>query len=132
MQEKFDDVVDGGDFDSRAYPIDGAELEYQKWLRKFAPHAASAPLARHHIRAWEWAEGIQAGNPPPALIECWFRGGGKSTTMELISSRIAVKAARRFLLYVCSTQDAANRHVADISNTMEKCGIERAINKYGY
>jgi len=133
MEEKFDEVIDGGDFDSgKAVPITGHELDYSRWLKTYAPHAASAELGEHHRRAWEWAEGIVEGNPPPALIECWFRGGGKSTTMELISSRIAVKASRRFLLYVCATQDAANRHVADIANTMEKCGIERAINKYGY
>jgi hypothetical protein len=132
MQERFDIQVDGSEFGSVAHPIDGHEMDYQRWLKRYAPHAASAPLAKHHIRAWEWAESIEANNPPPALIECWFRGGGKSTTMELISSRIAVKATRRFLLYVCSTQDAANRHVADIANTMEKCGIQRAINKYGY
>jgi hypothetical protein len=52
--------------------------------------------------------------------------------MELIASRIAVRATRRFLLYVCATQEAANRHVQDIATTMERCGIERAVNKYGF
>lgn len=133
MEEELDTIIRVGDFDQgRAYPIEGSELGYQAWLRTYAPHAASSPLAAHHIRAWEWAEGISAGNPPPALIECWFRGGGKSTTMELISSRIAVKATRRFLLYVCATQEMADRHVQDIANTMERCGIERAVNKYGF
>jgi hypothetical protein len=81
MQEKFDENIDGSEFGSVAHPIEGHELEYSKWLKRYAPHAASAPLAKHHIRAWDWAEGIETGNPPPALIECWFRGGGKSTTM---------------------------------------------------
>ena len=84
MQERFDIQVDGSEFGSVAHPIDGHEMDYQRWLKRYAPHAASAPLAKHHIRAWEWAESIEANNPPPALIECWFRGGGKSTTMELI------------------------------------------------
>jgi len=66
------------------------------------------------------------------LIECWFRGGGKYTTVELISSWTAVRATRRFLLYVCATQDAANRHVSDIAGVMERCGIERAVNQYGF
>lgn len=133
MREKLDDAIDMGDFDdTKAHPINGHEMPYQQWLKVFAPHAASSEMGAHHTRAWEWAESIQDGTPPPALIECWFRGGGKSTTMELIASRISVKASRRFLLYVCATQDAANRHVADIATTMERCGIERAINKYGY
>ncbi len=133
MEEEFDTIVKNGDFDSgSAHPMDGHELPYDQWLRTYAPHAASSPLGEHHIRAWEWAETINLGETPPALIECWFRGGGKSTTMELISSRVAVKGSRRFLLYVCATQDMADRHVQDIATTMERCGIERAVNRYGF
>lgn len=133
MDGEFDTILKMGDFDNgRAFPIEGAEMDYRTWLRTYAPHAASSPLGEHHVRAWEWAEGIEEGNPPPALIECWFRGGGKSTTMELIASRIAVKATKRFLLYVCATQEMADRHVQDIATTMERCGIERAVNKYGF
>lgn len=131
--DDLDQTIQIGDFDSgNAYPSDGADLDYKQWLKTYARHAASSPLGEHHIRAWEWADKIVQKNPPPALIECWFRGGGKSTTMELISSRIAVRATRRFLLYVCATQEAANRHVQDIATTMERCGIERAVNKYGF
>lgn len=131
--DDLEQTIQIGDFDSgSAYPSDGAELDYRHWLKAYAPHAASSPLGEHHIRAWEWADGIKQKDPPPALIECWFRGGGKSTTMELIASRIAVRATRRFLLYVCATQEAANRHVQDIATTMERCGIERAVNKYGF
>ena len=133
LDQQIGEHIQSGDFNSSgAFPIDGSEMPYQSWLRAYVSNATSSPLAEHHIRAWEWAEGIVEGNPPPALIECWFRGGGKSTTMELIASRIAVKASRRFLLYVCATQDAANRHVQDIASTMERCGIERAVNKYGF
>jgi hypothetical protein len=133
MDARLKDIIDTGDYNSgRAYSINGAELDYQKWLKTYAPHAASSSLGEHHKRAWEWAENIVQGEPPPALIECWFRGGGKSTTMELVSARIAVKGTRRFLLYVCSTQEAADRHVTDIATTMERCGIERAMNRYGF
>lgn len=133
MTNEFDTILRTGDFDSgKAFPIEGSELDFRSWLRMYAPHAASSPLGDHHVRAWEWAESIEPTNPPPALIECWFRGGGKSTTMELIASRIAVKASKRFLLYVCATQEMADRHVQDIATTMERCGIERAVNKYGF
>jgi len=133
LEEQIGQVIETGDYDSgRAFAIDGAQLDYKHWLRTYAPHATSSELGVHHIRAWDWAEGITAGAPPPALIECWFRGGGKSTTMEHIAARIAVKGSRRFLLYVCSTQEAADRHVSDIAHTMERCGIERALNRYGF
>jgi hypothetical protein len=130
---ELNDYADNGAFDGgTAYPIQGHDMPYPDWLRVYAPQAASSKMGDHHIRAWEWAEKLEAGQAPPALIECWFRGGGKSTTMELISSRLAVKASRRFLLYVCATQDAANRHVSDIAGVMERCGIERAVNQYGF
>ena len=133
LEDQIGMVIETGDYDSgKAFAIDGASLDYKHWLKTFAPHAISSELGEHHIRAWEWAEGIKAGDPPPALIECWFRGGGKSTTMEHIAARIAVKGSRRFLLYVCSTQEAADRHVSDIAHTMERCGIERALNRYGF
>ena len=133
LNAQIGEVIKTGDYDSgRAFPIDGASLDYKTWLRTFAPHAMSSELGTHHERAWEWAESISPGTPPPALIECWFRGGGKSTTMEHIAARIAVKGTRRFLLYVCSTQEAADRHVSDIAHTMERCGIERALNRYGF
>ncbi len=96
----------------------GHELSYESWLSTYAPHAASSKLGDHHHRAWQWAEKLEPGFTPPALIECWFRGGGKSTTMELIVSRLAVKATRRFVVYVCATQDMADRHVQDIATAM--------------
>ena len=133
LEEELAETISAGDFDSgKATPLTGADLDYTTWLKTYAPHAASSKLADHHKRAWDWSDGFSPGMPPPALIECWFRGGGKSTTMELIVSRTAVRATRRFALYVCATQDAANRHVSDIANAMEKCGIERAVNQYGF
>ena len=133
MGDQIQLVLETGDYDSgRAAAIDGALMDYATWLRTYAPHAMSSSLGEHHKRAWEWAESIEPGVVPPALIECWFRGGGKSTTMEHIAARIAVKGSKRFLLYVCSTQEAADRHVSDIAHTMERCGIERALNRYGF
>ena len=133
LQAEIDVAMEMGDFDSGlATSLPGTELNYEDWLRTYAPHSASSTLAEHHHRAWQWAEDITIGKFGSALIECWFRGGGKSTTMELIVSRLAVKASRRFVVYVCATQDMADRHVQDIATAMERCGIERAVNKYGF
>jgi len=133
LQSEIDQAIELGDYDSGlATALPGHDMHYEDWLRVYAPHAASSTLAEHHHRAWQWAEDIAPGKFGPALIECWFRGGGKSTTMELIVSRLAVKATRRFAVYVCATQDMADRHVQDIATAMERCGIERAVNKYGF
>jgi hypothetical protein len=133
LQDELGNAIELGDFDSGlATALPGADMDYADWLRVYAPHSASSKLGEHHHRAWKWAEDITPGKFVPALIECWFRGGGKSTTMELIVSRLAVKATRRFAVYVCATQDMADRHVQDIATAMERCGIERAVNKYGF
>jgi hypothetical protein len=133
LEDELQQAIEVGDYDSgTASKLPGHELEYEPWLSAYAPHAASSRLAEHHHRAWQWAESLEPSKSPAALIECWFRGGGKSTTMELIVSRLAVKATRRFVVYVCATQDMADRHVQDIATAMERCGIERAINKYGF
>ena len=133
LGDELSQAIEVGDYDNGvASKLIGHELTYETWLSTYAPHAASSKLGDHHHRAWQWAEKLEPGFTPPALIECWFRGGGKSTTMELIVSRLAVKATRRFVVYVCATQDMADRHVQDIATAMERCGIERAVNKYGF
>lgn len=116
---------------SEVYPLASAGMDWQAWLDRFCPAATSSPFAAHHVRAWEWFEGLEQGTEPPALIECWPRGHGKSTTVELAIVRQAVKATRRFVLYVCRTQDAANYHVQSIASVMERIGVDRAVNKYG-
>lgn len=115
-----------------AYLLPGAELEYAAWIARYAPSAALCPMAVHHDRAWNWFEELTPGVRPPALIECWSRGHGKSTTVELALSRQAVKATRRFALYVSSQQAAANRHVQHVATRMERVGIARAVNQYGF
>ena len=72
MDARLKEVIDTGDYDSgKAFKINGSELDYLTWLKTFAPHAASSELAPHHKRAWDWAEGLEQGVTPPALIECW-------------------------------------------------------------
>ena len=111
--------------------LPGAELHWTEWVRQFAPRATALPMAAYHERIWEWFEELQPGVKPAALVECVFRGGGKSTTVELALARQAVRADRRFALYVSATQQAANRHVQAVAATMERVGIERSVNKYG-
>ncbi|MES2462062.1 MAG: hypothetical protein V4671_15870 [Armatimonadota bacterium] len=116
----------------KSFPLPGADLDYREWISLNCPGAASSALAPHHERAWEWWEALQPGVKPPALIECWFRGAGKSTTVELALARQAVKAERRFALYISSTQKSANRHVGSVATTMQSVGIKRLVSVYGH
>jgi hypothetical protein len=89
-------------------------------------------MGAHHRRVWAWAEALTPGVKPPALLECWSRGHGKSTTAELVGARLVIRAARRFILYVSCTQDAANRHVGSVAAVLERAGVERSIGAYGH
>jgi hypothetical protein len=116
--------------ETKALP-DG-DLPYREWLERYAPLATRAPLADFHESAWEWFAGLTPGERPPAFLAPWARGLGKSTTVELGTTWTAVRGARRFALYVSATQQAANRHLADMAATMAAAGVERQVNKYGH
>jgi predicted phage terminase large subunit-like protein len=106
-------------------------LPWQKWLQTNFPSICSSPLADRHIRLWEWVERLTLGERAKSFIAIWPRGGAKSTTVELACARLCIKRSRRFVLYVCETQDQANKHVQAIASLLEKLGIERALNVYG-
>lgn len=46
-------------------------------------------------------------------------------------ARLAVTLKRKFVLYVCATQDQADHHVQAISSLLESAGVERRLGKYG-
>lgn len=88
-------------------------------------------MAERHIRLWDWFDRLQLGVKPDAAVECWPRGGAKSTTVELCVTRLICAARRRFILYVSGTQDQANKHLGAISESLEALGVGRAVNAYG-
>lgn len=96
------------------------------------PQATSHALAQRHIRLWEWAESLEEGFAPRARVEVWPRGGGKSTTAELVVVRIGVQLKRRYVLYVSATQEQADKHVGAIATFMERAGLQRSLNVYGH
>lgn len=106
-------------------------LPWEQWVRTYFPGAASKPFAERHRRLWEWIDALTPGVAPYAQIECWPRGGGKSTSVELGIVRVGEKLTRRFALYVSGTQEQANKHVQAIAGRFEALGRGRAVNKYG-
>lgn len=99
--------------------------------RHFA-HVVSRGLAARHERVYAWADQLIKGHAPPdPLFEIWARGGGKSTTAEMIVTRVGQRLSRQFGLYVSGTQDQADRHVQSIANLVERIGFLRAVNKFG-
>lgn len=112
---------------------DTQALPWREWIDKHFTAFATAPFADHHIEAWEWASSLQEQGEHPAFIACWPRGGGKSTTIELICAWLGSQPEprRHYVLYVSETQPQADRHVQAIAGMLERVGISRAVNEYG-
>lgn len=109
------------------------ETPWQQWLHKHFANYITAPFAPRHVRFWEWVNSLQPKVKPRSRVECWPRGGGKSSTIELGCTYIgaAPNPVRHYVLYVCETQEQANLHVAAVGAMLERVGVKRAVNQYG-
>jgi hypothetical protein len=111
------------------YPLPGAEIPWQDWLKAKFAKATEKPLARRHIAFWEWLDSIEAGRRKQARVEIWARGGGKSINVEIGIGRLASKLTRRFGLYVCGIQDQADAHVGSCAKWLTAAGANPALTK---
>lgn len=106
----------------------GIPHEWRPWLAKAAP--GITVFADRHIRLWTWFDALTPTATPPARIEDWPRGGGKSSSVELGTTFAGSTGRRTFALYVSGTQAKADVHLQTISGVLERLGIARAVNKY--
>lgn len=88
------------------------------------------PTGNRHLRVWNWYGQMQPDIPCVSRVEIWGRGGAKSTIAEQGCAYLACSLKRRFVLYVCGTQDQANLHVQATAALLERMGVPRALNKY--
>ena len=96
-----------------------APRDWQLWCQKLFPKHFSAPFAQRHIELWEWAESITLYNQVDSFLAFWSRGGAKSTNAEAIVTKIGADERRKYVLYVSSTQEKADTHVASIAGMIE-------------
>ena len=118
---------------ARAVRVSGAvensraeiEIDYMTWLNAIFPEQMSgyrelAPF-HHELLAHAWA--IRRGVRPKPFFAIWFRGAGKSTLGEMIAVMLGALEWRKYVLYVCNTQDQANDHVNNIRTLIENSQI---------
>jgi hypothetical protein len=98
--------------------------QWREWLAELFPTAVSAPMAPHHVQFWEhvWAIGYPSG--PRPFFGIWSREGGKSTNVELASVALGVRGARKYIIYVRKTQEAADLSVSNIKEKLESPAVE--------
>lgn len=114
------------------HPLPGAEKPWDLWLGDVAPDINVSLMAPEHRAMWVWIDSLVPGVAPVALFLDWPRDFGKTTSMRLAMARLATTITRRFGLYVCSTQEAANNHIVSIRTHFETLGMVRAESKYGH
>lgn len=77
------------------------------------------PFAQPHEELWQWVDAIEINASPHPFLAVWPRGRGKSTTTEAAVADTGIRKVRNYCLYVCATQDQADKHVATIARMLE-------------
>jgi hypothetical protein len=104
---------------------------WRAWVKQYASHFHLQSKSRHEA-LWDWFARLEDGVSPPARIEDWPRGGGKSSSVEYGATYAGTTGRRTFGLYVSGTQAKADVHVQSIAGILERMGIARAVNKYNH
>lgn len=113
--------------------------DWQGWLAAVFSSYVRPPFAPYHAEFWEWVWALEAGKSADPFVAIWPRGFGKSQSAETACAMVAARQSRRYVLYVCETQDRADTHVQNIANLLESKGFaahyreqaERRVGKYG-
>jgi hypothetical protein len=118
---------------------DAIEVSPSLWLPTIYPSYVTHAFADRHDAFWSWLWSIEKDERPRPFVGIWPRGGGKSVSAEIGCVSLGARGQRKYALYVCETQDQADKHVQTIAALMEtpllseyypKIG-RRAVGKYG-
>lgn len=107
--------------------------QWEVWFRRLTPKLKD--FAPHHKTSGQWLQALKPEVRPVPEIDIWPRGHGKSTFAEHGVAYVAERKKRRFALYICATQDAAEIHVSNIQALLERIGGtvgRRLENAYGH
>lgn len=108
------------------YAVDAAPPDHWRdWLTQLFPQYVGAGFASRHEAFWDWVWAVQEGVRPRPFVAIWPRGGAKSTSAELATVALGARGRRRYVLYVCETQEQADDHVANIAALLESASIAR-------
>lgn len=83
------------------------------------------PFSEPHAELWAWENEIERDSTPRPFVAIWPRNRGKSTTAEAVVADLALRGARVYCLYVCATQDQADKHVQTIARMLENAVVAK-------
>lgn len=139
------------------HQFDDEDLELQAFLKEFIPEDAKKKKSRHpeiegdwevwlrtvysrydfkefapfQRQFWDLAWKIKEKEHDEDIVFCIFRGGGKSSTVELAVTALLARGEKTFALYVCRNTDDAIKHVATIQAHLESDGIQKFYPEVG-
>jgi hypothetical protein len=128
----------GGSAVEALLTLEEIESDWRLWLKGALPAYCEYDWAPHQSELWDFVWKIEDGVKPAAFVGGWCRGHGKSTSIENAVLMLAARNRRTYCLYVCETQEQADKHVQDIGARLESDRIEhyydalarRRVNKY--
>lgn len=102
-----------------------------RWPELFVPLAWGedvplAPFAPFHVEAWAWWARI-GDVSPPALVACWPRGAGKSTTISYMLALTCLAGLRDYCLWVGAREKAITDKVAGVGALLAAPRVRRAF-----
>ena len=100
---------------------------WQTWLQTLFPFVFGADFSEDHSKYWahKWhvlqklKNGEEVGPDELVTLIILGRGMGKSTMAEVAGLMRAAIVGESYLLYVCSTDDQAREHIANIKYLIE-------------
>lgn len=113
--------------------------DWRGWLSTIFPGYIREPFADYHAEYWRWIWSIRDLEAARPFVAVWPRGFGKSTSVEVGCAVVAARSSRRYALYVCATQDQADKHVSNVAGLLESPAFaqhyaaagRRRLGKYG-
>lgn len=89
------------------------------------PNHLRHPFSQPHAELLTWADEIELDTTPRPFVAIWPRGRGKSTIAELVAADLGARGKRKYCIYVCETQDQADKHIATIKHVLESEAVTR-------
>ena len=104
---------------SRLRSVNSESVDWRTWLKSVFPTYVTETFSERHVELWGWVSALEHGVKPRPFCAFWPRGGAKSTTAEFACAYVGYQRTRFYVWYVSSTQDKADKHVANIGGLLE-------------
>lgn len=101
------------------------DTHWAPWVREIFPDKVSYEFSADQQRIWDWAWSVTREYTPPPLVAILPRGGGKTTTLDLIVASILGRKMRDFILIIAANMTKSEARVKSIRSLLESRAFRR-------